>query len=230
MSDQPSLSSNTVTPSLPLELKFHIISFMDTSALLATCCTSQAMSLEAERYLYRDVTLFNTSQIKRFHDALVKDSTRAAIVRKCTFTDFDAHHRTLVQCVLKSLHNLSSLSIVPSFDGVYDHSWGALFVGCEFKLVEFTTSFDCDGGLVDFLVKQQHIERYTHSGYTSTHTIGRLSRPVVLPFLKHFHGNIMDLNIVIPSRPVSHVIIEEMIAEIGLGTYISLIIRIPSIP
>lgn len=42
----------------------------------------------------------------------------------------------------------------------------------------------------------------------------------MLPSLKHFHGNIVDLNIIIPHRPVTHVTIEETIAAIGLTLFV----------
>lgn len=93
----------------------------------------------------------------------------------------------------------------------FNVSWESLLIGCEFKLVEFTTSFDCDHALTSFLLSQPAIERYFHWGYTAVHTLpsGTPLRSI-LPHLTYFHGNIMDLNIVVPHRPVTHVAIEEV--------------------
>lgn len=44
--------------------------------------------------------------------------------------------------------------------------------------------------------------------------------PLVLPSLKRFHGNVMDLNIIIPQRPVTSVTVQESVATIGLALFV----------
>lgn len=135
---------------LPLELKYHIISMLDAPSLAATCSSNSVLSREAERYLYTDVHISNEEEIESFMYALTCDPGRAKRVTSCTILDFDAQHRSLVHDVLKAMTNLRSLAIIPNFTDLgFDQEWDALLTGCEFKLLEFVTSFDCDRALAD---------------------------------------------------------------------------------
>lgn len=138
---------------LPLELKYHIVSMLDLPSLVATSRASYALSTEAERYLYTDVTISNDKQIESFMYSLTQDPARAKRVQSCTILDFDIHQHTPVHHVLKAMTNLRSLAIIPNLpDMEFSQGWDALLTGCEFKLLEFVTSFDCDRALTDVSV------------------------------------------------------------------------------
>jgi len=135
---------------LPLELKYHVISMLDTPSLIATCRVNSALSAEAERYLYMEVRISNEKQIESFVHGLARDARRSKRVQSFTILDFGVHQHTLVHQVLKSMSNLRSLAIIPNITDVEVFlGWDALLTGCDFKLLEFVTSFDCDRALSD---------------------------------------------------------------------------------
>ncbi|KAF8328350.1 uncharacterized protein EI90DRAFT_1565255 [Cantharellus anzutake] len=215
--------NDTSLPCLPLELKYEIISYMDKDTLVAAARTCFALSQEAERYLYQDVKLSN-KQIEKFFKSLSRCNSRASLVRKCTIVGFGQDDRRFINQVLVALHNLRSLAIIPppleeapGNDMVF--SWSSLLDGCEFKLVEFITSLECDLSMVEFLHRQSQIQKYIHSGYTITDTHSAL-HPLTLPSLTHFYGNIMDIDMIVPHRPVTHVTVDETVATIGLPLFI----------
>jgi len=76
--------------------------------------------------------------------------------------------------------------------------------------------------MIDFLRTQSHIQKYTHSGYTITggHSAFHLLKPLTLPSLTHFYGNIIDISLIVPHRPVTHVTVDETVATIGLSSFI----------
>lgn len=218
--------TDTPLPYLPLELKYEIISHMDKGSLVAMARTCFTFCGEAERYLYRDVRLSN-KQIETFSMSLSGRSSRASLVRKCTIIDFDHEERGFINRVLVTLHNLRFLAIIPPpFEDVAGNdmifSWDSLLHGCDFKLIEFMTSLECDPSMIDFLRTQSHIQKYTHSGYTVTdgHSALHLLKPLTLPSLTHFYGNIMDIIMIVPHRPVTHVTVDETVATIGLPSFI----------
>lgn len=135
---------------LPLELKYHIVSMLDTPSLVSTSRASHALSAECERYLYTDVNISDEKQIESFMYSLTRDSARAKRVLSCTILDFDVHQHTFVHDVLKAMTNLRSLAIIPNLpDMEFNQGRDALLTGCEFKLLEFVTSFDCDRALTN---------------------------------------------------------------------------------
>ena len=132
---------------LPLELKYHVISMLDTPSLIATCRVNSALSAEAERYLYMEVRISNEKQTESFVYGLARDARRSKRVQSFTIL---VHQHTLVHQVLKSMSNLRSLAIIPNITDVeVFQGWDALLTGCDFKLLEFVTSFDCDRALTD---------------------------------------------------------------------------------
>ena len=209
--------TDTPLPYLPLELKYEIISYMDKDSLIATTRTCFTLCGEAERYLYRDVRL-SKKQIEKFSISLSGRNSRAYLVRKCIIIDFDLEDREFINRVLVTLHNLHILAIIPPpLEDDARFGWNSLLDGCEFKLVEFMTSLECDSSMIDFLRTQSHIQKYTHSGYTITTEDSDLHflKPLTLPSLTHFYGNIMDINMIVPHRPVTHVTVDETVATIG---------------
>ena len=135
---------------LPLELKYQIVALLDVPSLFATTQTNKALSAEAERYLYRDVRLDKDEQVEAFHYSLVRDPRRSKRVRTCTILDFNPHNHALVHHVLKAMSKLRSLAILPAVtDLEFNPGWEALFTGCDFTLLEFSTSFDCDRALTN---------------------------------------------------------------------------------
>jgi hypothetical protein len=135
---------------LPLEIKYMIISCLDTSSLVATLRANKALSAEAERYLYKDVCLSKDQQIEGFHYALSHNAERAKRVQICTILDFSVVQHSLVHHVLKAMSNLRSLAMIPAVtDLEFSQGWDAILTGCDFKLLEFITSFDCDHALAN---------------------------------------------------------------------------------
>lgn len=135
---------------LPLELKYHIISMLDTPSLAAMCPVNSALSAEGERYLYAEVRISNEKQIGSFMYSLTRDTKRSKRVQSFTILDFAVHQHALLHQILKSMSNLRSLAIIPNItDMEFHQGWDALLTGCDFKLLEFVTSFDCDRALTD---------------------------------------------------------------------------------
>ena len=145
---------------LPLELKYHIISMLDAPSLTATCRVNSALSAEAERHLYAEVRISNEKQIDSFVYGLTRDAERSKRVQSFTILDFGIHQHALLHQVLKSMSNLRSLAIIPNItDMEFYQGWDALLTECDFKLLEFVTSFDCDHALTDVRSGLEYILR-----------------------------------------------------------------------
>ncbi|KAF8306791.1 hypothetical protein DL93DRAFT_208002 [Clavulina sp. PMI_390] len=216
--DSGGIASIPLSPrNLPIELQSQITAYLDHPSLIATSSASWVLHLECERYLYTNVKISNERQIESFLYSLRQDPDRAKRVLSCMILDFDVHQHTLVHSMLKAMSKLRSLVILPNIPEMdFNAGWDALLTGCDFQLLEFVTSFDCDRALTNFLITQTGIEKYIHSGYTPTQNTNIFHDPSVLPSLKHFHGNIIDLSIIIPHRPVTHVTVQDGIAAMGL--------------
>jgi hypothetical protein len=145
---------------LPLELKYHVISMLDAPSLAATCRVNSALFAEAECYLYKEVRVSNEKQIESFMYSLTRDTNRSKRVQSFTILDFGVHQHALLHQILKSMSNLRSLAIIPNVTDMEFHQcWDALLTGCDFKLLEFVTSFDCDRALTDVSHLLEYISR-----------------------------------------------------------------------
>jgi hypothetical protein len=208
-------------PSLPIELYRPIFSAADRDTLRSLALTSRLLQREAERIIYREISIPFTSEIDaecvkllnkpRIFDLVFKlDITQAWIE---TATNLAPETTTYFDVLAPVLSNLSNL-IVLSFDTFSgmppEGKCGKIFEGCTFQLRKFHCPFVLDDDLLAFLNKQSEIMEWT---WTPIYTSSRDLPAAALPKLAVFsfrgnglaHGPVPPTSLITTGRPITHV-------------------------
>ncbi|KAG8968442.1 hypothetical protein FRC03_007384 [Tulasnella sp. 419] len=109
----------TFSPTLPLEVLFHILTFLqDKSLLLAAARVSSTFQRECEHILYRDICVFSFWRFDRFLSALEKRSWRPAAVRSLVVTprhSWKYEYTSPLPSVISLMTNLRTLKLKGQF-------------------------------------------------------------------------------------------------------------------
>ncbi|KDN39335.1 hypothetical protein RSAG8_08852, partial [Rhizoctonia solani AG-8 WAC10335] len=208
-------------PSLPLECSLAIFSYVSSPATFgALAQASRQFRGLVIPILYRNISLFTESALRRYCKSIKNDSKLALLVKSFSITSSATpqnvssdHHGFLlgIHEALKCMSSLTDLSICLVEEPPYQQRhW--IFEGTTFQLRCLELRMDYDSGLIDFLTHQPSIESLTLLGAVPDHlTSMRLHLPPdVLPNLTHFHGHYTQVLALVPHRPVRSVHVTQV--------------------
>jgi hypothetical protein len=192
-------------PELLRPIVYYLYAEKDRSSLHALSLTSKILGSEGECFLYRDITLANEELHNKFLTTIVASRQKALLVHSYSQDgpDFVGKRRlwNLLSQAFKIMHNLTHLSIRPSFlTGAPDEiqQW-------SFQL----RSLDCRGGLEvrqvvsDFLGAQPGLRRLGVDWASSSPTLMTLS---VCPALEMLRGNRAIIERLLPGRHITSLV------------------------
>ena len=200
---------------LPLEVLLLVIRAIDSkSALLAWCCLCHTFHDEAERLLYREISVSSSTEIRKIHRALERGPQRCALVRTLRVRDY-GRVLPVIPILNEMLLKLTNLAHLATGLTAYQnaklfHTVLVTLNKCSFALESFEPRYiKSDVELHSFLIRQ--------SGITTldVHAVaGSLLVPLpqdALPRLKYVAtGYHFFLKVIRAPRQITHLCIGSL--------------------
>ena len=149
---------------LPVELLLLIINAVESqSTLAAATCVCQTFQDEAERLLYRKVSLHGANDVYAFSEALARKPRRASFVRSFEVKD-DGRIAPAIPKLLSILPRLTHLTHLALYldvcfeDATRSHDVLRTLNECTFSLQSYEGYATRDRALLPFLARQRNIE------------------------------------------------------------------------
>lgn len=154
-----------VSMTIPIELWSSVFVYSSKRDLQQLCTVSRTFHREAERVLYREVSLYG-AKLHLWAQRVSQRSDLAAHVRAVTLTislyhETSQDHLHTIHQALRALENLQELSLHGSPDGPHlnpSHVW--ILSNCSFQLKVFRNSLFDLSPLVWFLATQSGIQTW----------------------------------------------------------------------
>ena len=197
-------------PKLPPEILLHVISLLDPKSLDTVMGVSRFFADEAERFLYRSISMCSTDgRHERIRAALAKKPQRAAYVKTLEIT-MDTPETFTSELVLTTFVNIRSLSIIPSSN---DRSTSALvsLTQCTFPyLTHFRSTWSLnDLSFRTFLKAHSSLKSLELGKSFSTFTLPTSFPLSLIPKLEVLDGHWSNVVRLVKGRPVTRVAIRS---------------------
>jgi hypothetical protein len=196
-------NQQSLTTTLPIELVALTLEFLDGGSLSTCALLSSDMRNEAERVLYRDISLPFTSCTHTMElccNSILASPRRARACKFFSVVPYCSCSKNacldILRNTLKHLVNLRSLY----FD--IDGPNAMTLIGHPFALTTFSTEATFDSALADFLLSQPSITQ-VDLVYPPIHP--HQLTPAHLPSLRVIQGSASAVKALVPGRPVENV-------------------------